>query len=788
MNGCGFLIAVLTAAGSGQAAGAGVPFTIGNDSDRERREVARVSLPLAAGIVKDQRPGRLLVEGRPVPVQARRITAYPDGSIRRMMLSFPATLTAGHTASCRYEPVAGSAQRRDANPDDSAPMLHQTDRGHRIEAEPYAVMVRGEQLQLVDRSGGEVLANLTAYGPSLAGGRPATTTVIEAGPWFVWLRWRQEGADYGRELDVCVDRTGRLRLTQRIIRHLRENDWTPDFGFELSASKAAGVRLPPAPVHFGRMPARSTFAEHPELIAGLRLANAQSLSLANPLALRQNRGTLSVERGDAGVIVVRSSRLEPVTKENDRLMLQEGMWRVSALCVVPGEPESLLAVIDHPLIARVDWRAFDAVYRTGPPLEVQHRVLGRLVERYLHDLGKMSLDGDDWGNMSSYNPATDTAPINSMVRYNHCRYVWEDWFRTGDPRLRRIALDWSENYRNFSVYWGPEKKYYGGSRRGRRYRDRPGSPHGPGTYMVRYNNAVGFCTKGYCGFWLAYEETGDPRFKQAAEAQARWSAEHVSYDRHEMRNVGMIADYAKLHEYTGERLYLDNALRLWEGFTKRQTPDLLFTQHGKHATGNHLYIFDDLYGYKHPFYKPYMVQYATNALPYLLRIRPADRRLRDTVVACNDWMARVQTAGGGWGYPGPSTGGLGWLLEYCHGMMLAHEIEPKDAYLDAVQRCLRCIVALFERDGVVPAGITAWEVVAGVKDIRKRYHLATDRDRNKDYTHGRVRYGSVPDSAVCFQVVLRDYLRHRDESSLFARDEVLSKILKLPTTLKKPSP
>ena len=769
------VVCVLLAAQAPADRASKVDITLVNGSGQRRHEVARVSVPLAAGVLAGEPGGRLTVDGRETPAQARAVTRRPDGSVRRLMLSFPVRLEPGQAAACVYEPAARQLR--------GEALLEQTGGASRVSAQPYAVVVRDDRVELLSKADGQVLATLRAYGPRVSEPRAPTAEVIESGPWLVWLRWRQDGSDYGREVDVQVDRLGRVRLSQRILRHLRGNDWTPDFGFELSAPKAQPVRLPASPVHFLKLDARSTFAEQPALVASLKLADGTELSLANPLALRQHRGTLEASAKDDGSTTIRASRLEPVTRENDRLLLQEGMWRVVELVVQPGDAAALAAALDHPMAPRVDWRAFDAVYHTGPPLRVEHPVLERLVERHVYVLTRMSIDGDDWGNMTSYSPNSDKAAINSMVRFNHCLYVWEDYFRTADPRLRRIAIDWSENYRNFSVYWGPEQKYFGGSRRGRKNRNLPGSPHGPGTYMVRFNNAVGFCTKGFHSFWLAYEETGDPRFRAAAEAQAKWSAANVHANRGEMRNVGVVADFARLHAYTGTRLYLDNAVRLWEEFKQKQQPDLLFTQHGKPPTGNHLYIPNDQYGYAHQFYKPYMVQYATNSLPCLLELRPTDKRLRDTIIACSNWMAKAQTPGGGWGYPGPATAGLSWNPEYCHGLMLAHDIQPNEAYLDATARDLRAIVALFEKHGAIPSGISAWERVAGVKITPKLYHLATDRDRGKDFTDGRVGFSSSPDRAVYFQVVLRDYLRRRPEASLFARDKLLDQILRLPTSL-----
>ena len=233
-------------------------------------------------------------------------------------------------------------------------------------------------------------------------------------------------------------------------------------------------------------------------------------------------------------------------------------------------------------------------------------VLKRLVEKYVTTIAALPLNGDDWGS------------LGGLERYNHCQYIWEDYFRSGDPRLRRVALDYSENYHNFSVYWGPNQDFYGGGRYPADARTQPW----PGSFRTRHNDAVTFCTKGYHSFWLAYEETGDPRFRYAAEQQARWSASHVHATVNYMRCIGQVTDFVKLYEYTGDRSYLDQAVRLWTEFQACQNPDLLFNEAGVPSTGNDLYVPDDQFGYKHPYVKSYIIQYATNALPYLLAHRP----------------------------------------------------------------------------------------------------------------------------------------------------------------------
>ncbi|OGV79952.1 MAG: hypothetical protein A3K19_11480 [Lentisphaerae bacterium RIFOXYB12_FULL_65_16] len=728
-----------------------------NPREAPVQEIVRVSLPVPAGQVKTELPTSVTSAGARVPAQADVITRHPDGSVRRMMLSVPVRLDAKASLDFTCEPATGAV------PEPALAQVEGTTATLRTDA--FDLQLRDDGLQITAK-GGTPLGSLRPFGPQLAGGQAATLNAIANGPLFAWLRWRQDGSDYSREVDIQADKLGRLTLTHRILRHLKENGSTPDFGFELSAPGAVPVRLPAQPVRFLALPIAEPFGKHPDLVAALKLADGTPVAMTNPLALRQHRGSLAASRTDAATIL-RFSRIEPVAKETDDLLLQEGMWRTLELILHPGSPEELAAAVDAPLMVRPDWRLFDAVYRTGPPLEVKSPVLKALVEKYIAALQGLSMSGDDWGS------------LGGLERYNHCAYIWEDVFRTSDPRLRRVALDYSENYHNFSVNWALNPEVYGGGRYPPNAKTQPWS----GSFRTRQNDAVTFCTKGYHSFWLAYEETGDPRFRYAAEQQAKWSSTHVHATVNYMRCIGQVTDFVKLYEYTGDKFYLDNAVRLWTEFQACQDPDLLFNEMGVPSTGNDLYVPDDSFGYKNPYVKSYIVQYATHALPDLLAHTPNDQRLRDTIIACNDWMAKVQTAGGGWSYPGPTTAGLGWNIEYCHGLMTGHGIAPKDTYLDAIQRELRAIIALFEVYDAIPSGVTPWEYLAGMTnaDLGKQYRLGTDRDRNRDFTDGRLEFGCRPDSNVYLQALLRDYLKCRPEESLFTADATLDKVLQMPT-------
>ena len=147
-------------------------------------------------------------------------------------------------------------------------------------------------------------------------------------------------------------------MTQRILRHLLGNDWTPDFGFKLTAMESEPVRLSEKPLYFLQFDPESIFVEQPELIASLKLSNNTTLSMVNPLAFRQNRGTLESKINSDETTVIRASRIEPIDDENNKLMIQEGMWRVTDVLLSLEDPEILSVSIDQPLVTKIDFRIF----------------------------------------------------------------------------------------------------------------------------------------------------------------------------------------------------------------------------------------------------------------------------------------------------------------------------------------------------------------------------------------------------------------------------------------------
>jgi len=306
--------------------------------------------------------------------------------------------------------------------------------------------------------------------------------------------------------------------------------------------------------------------------------------------------------------------------------------------------------------------------------------------------------------------------------------------------------------------------------------------------MWRSNRSVNFCTKGYDNFFTAYEQTGDPRMMEALKAQVKYAAEHIHTDQGEARNIGDVADFVNLYQFTGEQQYLDEALRLFRELrTKLSTGDL-FSQSGRPIVPDPPFINDDQVGYKYPFAKPYIIGYALAGLPELIQYAPDEPKLRDVVQAVADFLAESQDPVGGWRYPHPrsSSASMSQAMEHAWQIVQAGKaLGAQEKHLDAIERVLHQRVQGWLRTGQIFSGLSGWEMATGkVKSRSELYDLyktPADRDHTRDHSEGKPGFGgSPPEGLVYFPEVLAFYLKHRPASRLLAPlgdDEPLGKVL-----------
>src|SRR5262249_38215310 len=147
--------------------------------------------------------------------------------------------------------------------------------------------------------------------------------------------------------------------------------------------------------------------------------------------------------------------------------------------------------------------------------------------------------------------------------------------------------------------------------------------------------------------------TGDPRHREALEAQVRYANQYVHTDRGEARNIGDADDFMRLYRATGEDRYREETLRLFCEMRTKLSTGNLSSQSGHRIERNPPFIDNDDVGYRHPFAKPYIIGYALSGMPGLARRVESEPKPRDVISAVADFMAESQDPAGGWRYQHP---------------------------------------------------------------------------------------------------------------------------------------
>jgi hypothetical protein len=732
------------------------------------RQMVRVSIPFDQAFLKQGQAVELAGPGgtAAVTLPLRVLTwhpAGPDGTrfVRRGMLTFPFTFSS-------REPVEFGLRPADASPP----------------AGPAgAIQVRCDGSAVTASWPDGTTWTATLLAPAMQAGASVQTETVESGPHYLWRRFRVADPQWPRILEVRADSLGTLVIVGHVQRLAAGDGYAPDLGWELSGPNGPAVldsgsghrRLSSEPVVHAFRDGRP---------CSTRVAD--SWRVYHPSAASRRRGSVELAAGQDGRLVYRYWRC----RSGEKVPMQQAAWHRADLVIGPADAAMLTPTLAHPQTLRVKPALWEANCATGagslrmPALGPE---LAGLLEYHRDAVVRSAAVGDDWGNVTAYNDSSPAGAVFGMNRLNHCPAIFFDARRSGDPRLIEAAVGWCDNYYDQCIWWGPDKT--GGTRYNNAAAKNNKPPFDDHGYMWRSNTAVNFCTKGYDSFFLAYEETGDPRMKEALDAQVAYAAASVFADRGECRNIGDVADFVRLYEYTGEQRYLEEATRLFRELRTKLSPGNLFDQGGKPIDPDPPFIEEDAGGLKVGYAKPYILGYALNGLPALARHTPDEPRLRETIRAVADFMASSQDPVGGWRYPHPASSRvlLSQAIEHAWQItQAARLLGPDDRYLDAIERVLRQRYHGWRRTGRVLSGLSGWETAAGgvtsAPDMYKLYAKPADRDRRRDYTEGECSSGSCPpEGLVYFPEVLAYYLEHRPESRLLAppaADEPLGQLLK----------
>ena len=620
------------------------------------------------------------------------------------------------------------------------------------------------------------------------------TETIESSKNFLWQRIFSSEQEWQCITEIRVSALGEVV----IIAHLQCNkvgfNRAPDFGWEVITNSTICSSVNPLgeprrrnekgflhtndkDITVSKEPQTHSFADGD----GCTFLLGNSYRIYHPTAHFKRRGMIKFQEKDDG-IAYQYWRC----KVNEQVPMQQSSWRRAEIVIAPKNIASLTATLEYPHEIKVNPKLWDELYNIGQSYDLKNNTELAGLLSYHHNAIICSVaQGDDWGNITSYSDASDKGGIFGMNRLNHCPAIFREGYRSGDRRLIETATLWCDNFYDLSIWWGPEAT--GGTRYNNVSAAGGGEPDN--LYMWRSNNSVHFCTKGYDSFFMAYEQTGDPCMLEALDAQVRYAKEYVHTDRGEARNIGDVSDFVKLYEFTGEKHYLNEALRLFRELRTKLSEGDLFSQSGHPIVPDPPFINDDDVGYKYPFAKPYIIGYALTGLPELLKYAPDEPKLRDVIQAVADFLSESQDPLGGWRYPHPRSA----YMIMCQAMEHAWQITQadkvlgaQDKHLDAIERVLRQRLHGWLKTGKMFQGMTAWESATGkVKESKELYNLYNkplDRDYTRDYTEGKPGFGgSSPEGLVYFSEVLEFYLKHRPAERLLSPpkyDEPLGKVLK----------
>lgn len=718
----------------------------------EGLQMVRVSLPFVPGALAADTALTVRAAGTPADaaqaVGLRVLTHHPGNTrwVRRAVVSFPFA----------FEDMAPQAFIISADPAPAA-----AKHGNMLRVGDMRLEFNGATVTLHHDDGDAWHAHLVAPAPADAGA--PHREVIEHHPHFLWVRWLVPDSAWPRIVEVRADSLGSVIIQAHLQRRVEGNDYAPAFGWQLAAPMPVQAETP------------HTFENGTPCVV-----RAGDWAVSFPVAPLTRKGMVTTE--GTALTYLRSTG-------EDRVPMQSHAWRRAAVAIQPPGQAPLTALLEPPHAVQIDDADFDAIYQSGNEIDLSGEPVLAKQRAYHRDaIVASSARGDDHGNVTSYMGGAPAA-VFGMNRLNHCPPIFEEYYRSGDARLRATALLWCENAHDLSIWWGDDT-YFGGMR----YNNAVGRDDGPAApdpaFMWRSNEGqASFCTKGYDSYFYAYEETGDPRMATALRHQVAYAATLVHANRGEARNVGDVADFVRLYRFTGLPAHREDAFRLWRELREKLGDDGLFSQSGAPIVPDRPFIDDDAFGSLHPFAKPYIIGYALSGCPWLLAYAPDEPRLLEMVAAVGGFLAETVDPAGGWRYPAPESSRLvpGQAME--HASQLARAAAVLDAHdhdiapmLDAIEIVLQARVNSLARADALLNMVDGWERAAAAPgetvNLHERYDRPGDRDRTRDYTEGAIFAGAAPpDGIVYFTEVLAYYLAHRPAEHLFRTTPELQAIL-----------
>lgn len=528
-------------------------FTLTETSGQAGPRLATVSFPFAEGEMVSLAGASVTGKGGTVAAQTRVLCRHRDGSVRRALLRFPWSPPAGATESFKLNLLKKADSRR--------LVTAATDSGFALTCGPRTLRTDGKSLVLGRNGKPEATFRFSGVdfpqrflGPEV--------TIIEDGPQFAWLNLTYYGGYWNVYVEVQADALGQLRVIARLRRMSAGTVPVPQFGLEVAdlavpvgaQGNAPAVAVPSAV----SLPYAATVADGGprELRFGTGKQPTVLLIPEGP-QVRQGRVTVNAAEGGARFTLLRDTSLDQTVLDEHKQFYEGQERSVEVLLPPPGSQE-------------LTCRADVAPQRRSVAVMGESLVsYGKLQPlRQLNTEAALKLvchDGDQYGDVTvSVNRLEPKWSLSGLTRIDTGLDMLEDYYHGGDARLRDLAVDWAENWVTLKQYRGWDANSYGGER----------------YTMVSWNYIPSYNQKGIMMVAHAYEETGDPRYREAALAFAdrvarqmktRWffagtgtAPTSIGYDAN-IRPGYLGRDLVLMYRWTGNREYLEAAKRIFCG-------------------------------------------------------------------------------------------------------------------------------------------------------------------------------------------------------------------------------
>lgn len=608
--------------------------------------------------------------------QVRVVSESDDGSPRTLMVRFPWTVEAGQDYTFRISSA-------EDNPGGENIIGQVTPYSFSINANDRSLTLLGNYLTILRNEatecGVQILApNFPArfMGPEIK--------VIENGPYFAWVYADYYGGIWNARLELKADLFGEIEFASRLLR-TRRDAAMPRYGFRIFSSRGR------AEINGEPMKGKKVIRELAEQSFQIASDSLQT-SFNIPGGPQFREGQLqSVDKSGVQIDLFRSGELE------SRSRFLEGQERSCHLVMLGSENENGRS---QRIRAQAAVSARRAAGRAYP--ETDWGAMLPLRKKATSLTRSMQVrDGEDFGRIRS----DDSLPMSHL---DATLAILEDYYRGGDVRLLDWAMDTAEYYLSMRMYRGWDLNAYGGERNDEDPREIE-SCNQTGTFLLL----------------LAYDQTGDPRFRESAIACVDRVAQRMeqtyfmsgySLDRGwslgaDVRGGYFAKDLIDFYRYTGEGRYLETArnilrgigkLRLGEGLWKEEYSD----PYGPTAlmiTGEDVGILHDTKNFENPFH---LTQILLGA--QAVYSQTENEQARKIVSDISDWLVASQSDAGLWNFPqagSPAGQFSGLSLQISKALLNSYILLGEPDYFQAAESSMRLVTQLLEKFGSFPEGI-----------------------------------------------------------------------------------